>query len=203
MSLHKLLLLGAICCTTVLSAQPLSLPTPQKNGGMPLMEALSERQSTREFDPEKQLSEQTLSDLLWAAWGYNREDKRTAPSALNKQEISLYVITEQGVYLYLAESHQLESITMGDFRKSAGKQPFVATAPLNLVFVADTDIAPGNDMMFVDCGFISQNIYLYCASAGLGTVVRGSFDAKELVRILKLEPNFRPILTQTVGYPAH
>ena len=144
----------------------------------------------------------TLSNLLWAAWGYNREDKRTAPSAMNRQEISLYIVTAQGVYLYDAKQNKLAEIAKGDFRENAGMQPFVHTAPLNIIFTADLEKAPGNDMMFVDCGFISQNIYLYCASVGLGTVVRGSFNGDELAKILKLNEKQKVVLTQTVGYPA-
>ena len=140
--------------------------------------------------------------LLWAAWGYNREDKRTAPSAMNRQEISLYIVTAQGVYLYDAKQNKLAEIAKGDFRENAGMQPFVHTAPLNIIFTADLEKAPGNDMMFVDCGFISQNIYLYCASVGLGTVVRGSFNGDELAKILKLNEKQKVVLTQTVGYPA-
>ena len=150
------------------------------------MQVLSKRASTRDFDTQKNIDSQTLSNLLWAAWGYNREDKRTAPSAMNRQEISLYIVTAQGVY----------------FRENAGMQPFVHTAPLNIIFTADLEKAPGNDMMFVDCGFISQNIYLYCASVGLGTVVRGSFNGDELAKILKLNEKQKVVLTQTVGYPA-
>lgn len=184
------------------SAQQIELPTPQKEGGLPLMQTLAQRASTRQFDTDRAIEPQTLSNLLWAAWGYNREDKRTAPSALNRQEISLYVITAQGVYLYDARQNVLNQVAAGDFRHSAGKQTFAQTAPLNIVFVADLDKAPGNDMMFVDCGCIVQNIYLYCASAGLGSVVRGSFDAAELAQVLKLNERQKAILTQTVGYPA-
>ena len=183
-------------------AQDIELPAPQKQGGQPLMQALAQRASTRQFDTTRAIEPQTMANLLWAAWGYNREDKRTAPSALNRQEISLYVITDQGAYGYDARRNVLTQVAAGDFRKSAGMQPFVHTAPLNIVFVADLDKAPGNDMMFVDGGCIVQNIYLYCASAGLGSVVRGSFDAAELAQVLKLNDRQKAILTQTVGYPA-
>ena len=173
----KGLLLSLFVTSSLLSiAQDIKLPSPQKRGGEPLLQVLSKRASTRDFDTQKNIDSQTLSTLLWAAWGYNREDKRTAPSAMNRQEISLYIVTAQGVYLYDAKQNKLAEIAKGDFRKSAGMQPFVHTAPLNIIFTADLEKAPGNDMMFVDCGFISQNIYLYCASVGLGTVVRGSFN---------------------------
>ena len=166
------------------------------------MQVLSKRASTRDFDTQKNIDSQTLSNLFWAAWGYNREDKRTAPSAMNRQEISLYIVTAQGVYLYDAKQNKLAEIAKGDFRENAGMQPFVHTAPLNIIFTADLEKAPGNDMMFVDCGFISQNIYLSCASVGLGTVVRGSFNGDELAKILKLNEKQKVVLTQTVGYPA-
>ena len=167
-----------------------------------LLQVLSKRASTRDFDTQKNIDSQTLSNLLWAAWGYNREDKRTAPSAMNRQEISLYIVMAQGVYLYDAKQNKLAEIAKGDFRENAGMQPFVHTAPLNIIFTANLEKAPGNDMMFVDCGFISQNIYLYCASVGLGTVVRGSFNGDELAKILKLNEKQKVVLTQTVGYPA-
>ena len=221
----KGLLLSLFVTSSLLSiAQDIKLPSPQKQGGEPLLQVLSKRASTRDFDTQKNIDSQTLSNLLWAAWGYNvpatatpaielsnllwaawgynREDKRTAPSAMNRQEISLYIVTAQGVYLYDAKQNKLAEIAKGDFRENAGMQPFVHTAPLNIIFTADLEKAPGNDMMFVDCGFISQNIYLYCASVGLGTVVRGSFNGDELAKILKLNEKQKVVLTQTVGYPA-
>ena len=199
----KGLLLSLFVTSSLLSiAQDIKLPSPQKQGGEPLLQVLSKRASTRDFDTQKNIDSQTLSNLLWAAWGYNREDKRTAPSAMNRQEISLYIVTAQGVYLYDAKQNKLAEIAKGDFRENAGMQPFVHTAPLNIIFTADLEKAPGNDMMFVDCGFISQNIYLYCASVGLGTVVRGSFNGDELAKILKLNDKQKVVLTQTVGYPA-
>lgn len=177
-------------------------PLPAKTGRRTSLAGSLQRASTRDFDTQKNIDSQTLSNLLWAAWGYNREDKRTAPSAMNRQEISLYIVTAQGVYLYDAKQNKLAEIAKGDFRENAGMQPFVHTAPLNIIFTADLEKAPGNDMMFVDCGFISQNIYLYCASVGLGTVVRGSFNGDELAKILKLNEKQKVVLTQTVGYPA-
>lgn len=177
-------------------------PLPAKTGRRTSLAGSLQRASTRDFDTQKNIDSQTLSNLLWAAWGYNREDKRTAPSAMNRQEISLYIVMAQGVYLYDAKQNKLAEIAKGDFRENAGMQPFVHTAPLNIIFTANLEKAPGNDMMFVDCGFISQNIYLYCASVGLGTVVRGSFNGDELAKILKLNEKQKVVLTQTVGYPA-
>ena len=176
-------------------AQDITLPQPVKTGGMPLMDALSLRSSTREFSSEK-IDNQTLSNLLWAAWGYNRENKRTAPTANDKQEIDLYVVMESGAYLYDARANKLILVTKEDVRANTGKQDFVGKAPLNIVFVADKtkEGAPGTD-----CGFISQNIYLFCASEGLGTVVRGWYDANEIKEALNLKDTQSVVLTQTVG----
>jgi len=176
------------------SAQDITLPEPQKTGGMPLMEALSKRSTTREFSSDE-IDNQTLSNLLWAAWGYNRPDKRTAPSANNKQELDLYVAKESGAYLYDARNNKLIQIHKEDVRKDMGKQDFVGTAPINIVFVAKNK----GDYSPVNAGFISQNIYLYCASVDLGTVVRGYFDAETVSKALKLDDIQIPILTQTVG----
>ena len=176
------------------SAQDITLPEPQKTGGMPLMEALSKRSSCREFS-SAEIDNQTLSNLLWAAWGYNRPDKRTAPSANNKQELDLYVTKESGAYLYDALANKLIQVSKEDVRKEMGKQDFVGTAPVNIVFVAKNK----GDYSPVNAGFISQNIYLYCASVDLGTVVRGYFDAEEVSKALKLNDIQLPILTQTVG----
>lgn len=176
-------------------AQDIQLPQPVKTGGMPLMEALNKRSSHREFSSEE-IDNQTLSNLLWAAWGYNRNDRRTAPSSQNKQEMDLYVVKKSGAYLYDAKANKLIQVSNQDLRKSMGKQDFVGTAPLNIIFVANKSKggAPATDS-----GFISQNIYLFCASEGLGTVVRGWFDAKEVSKALGLKDNQEVILTQTVG----
>jgi nitroreductase len=176
------------------SAQDITLPEPQKTGGMPLMEALSKRSSCREFS-SAEIDNQTLSNLLWAAWGYNRPDKRTAPSANNKQDLDLYVAKKSGAYLYDALANKLIQVNKEDVRKDMGKQDFVGVAPVNIVFVAKNK----EDYTPVNAGFISQNIYLYCASVDLGTVVRGYFDAEEVSKALKLNDVQLPVLTQTVG----
>ena len=187
-------LMSVICVPCF--AQDITLPAPNKTGGKPLMEALNDRQSTRELS-DKDLDEQTLADLLWAAYGFNREDKRTAPSANNKQEFIIYVVLKSGVYTYDAQNNVLIQKVAGDFRAKTGGQDFVATAPLNLVYVADlTKSGSGS----TDVGFISQNVYLYCASADLGTVVRGWFNKEDVKSALQLSETEEPILTQTVGY---
>jgi SagB-type dehydrogenase family enzyme len=194
------LLLVAVCLPAQ-ELKPIALEKPQTDGGKPLMQALKERKSEREFSPEK-LSPQMLSNLLWAAWGVNRPDgRRTAPSASNRQEIDVYAITAEGIYLYNAKAHQLEPVAAGDFRAAAGPQPFVAQAPLNLVYVADQAKTKNSEMTYADTGFISQNVYLFCASEGLATVARGSVDRAALAKTLKLRPDQAITLAQTVGYP--
>lgn len=176
-------------------------------GGMPLMEALKARQTQREYSSEK-LSEQMLSNLLWAAFGINRPDsgKRTAPSAMNMQEISIYVATADGLYLYDAKENALIPIFSEDIRAATGPQPFVKDAPVNLVFVADFAKMRGSEENKVfysatDTGFISQNVYLFCASEGLATVVRGYVERDKLAEVMKLRGDQKIVLAQTVGYP--
>jgi SagB-type dehydrogenase family enzyme len=187
--------------------KPLQLPKPQMDGGKPLMQVLKERKSTRVFSPQK-LPEQTLSNLLWAAFGINRPDgRRTAPSASNRQEIDVYAITSEGAYLYDAKEHLLKPVVAGDLRAQAGTQDYVKDAPVNLVYVADTTkMGSGSEESKAlntgaDAGFISQNVYLYCTSEGLATVVRASVDRPALAQALKLRPEQKIVLAQTVGYP--
>ncbi len=197
--------------TAVLPAQELKsiqLPQPQTQGGRPLMQVLKDRKSSREFSSKK-LPMQILSNLLWAAWGINRPEtsKRTAPSAMNKQEIDIYVSTAEGLYLYNAKAHTLEPVLAQDIRVFTGGQSFVKDAPLNLIYVADFsrmgDGAEDQKIFYsaTDTGFISQNVYLYCASQGLATVVRGWVDKPTLEKKMELRSDQKVILTQTVGYP--
>ena len=187
--------------------KPILLPKPQTNNGRPLMQVLSERKTTREFSPQK-LPMQVLSDLLWAAFGINRPEsgKRTAPSAVNWQEIELYVATAEGLYVYDAKSHQLNPVLAQDVRAQTGTQAFVKDAPLDLVYVADLAktgraSADRDTFVAVDAGVIVQNVYLFCASEGLATVVRGSVDRAALARAMRLRDDQRIIVAQTVGYP--
>ena len=188
--------------------RPLELPKPQTDGGRPLMQVLRDRHSTREFKPDK-LPLQVLSNLLWAASGINRPEtgKRTAPSAMNWQEVDIYVALPEGLYVYDAKAHRLNPILADDVRAATGGQDFVKGAPLNLVYVADlarTKDAGAEEKNFyttIDVGFISQNVYLFCASEGLATVVRALVDRPALARAMGLRPDQRITLVQTVGYP--
>lgn len=189
------------------SAKRISLPKPDTTGGRPLMEVLKDRHSTRSFT-ERKLSDQVLSNLLWAAFGVNRSDgRRTAPSARNWQEIDLYLCLNDGLYLYNAGDHSLTQLSKEDLRAKAGVQEFVATAPLNIVYVAagsKMQAQSADDAslyMGADCGVIVQNVYLYCASEGLGTVVRAMVDRPALARAMELRADQKIVLSQTVGYP--
>lgn len=182
-----------------MNAQEIKLPAPDKKGGKTLMETLNERKSTRSFT-DKELSNQQLSNLLWAANGFNRDDKRTVPTARNCQELELYVILKDGIYFYNAKEHKLTLTIKGDYRKNAGLQEFVADAAVNILIVADTKKATSSHYSYTNCGYISQNIYLYCASEGLGTVARGAFDKDELHELLQLPKTQEILLAQTVGF---
>jgi len=193
---------------TAQDLKPIHLPKPQMEGGKPLMQALKERKTTREFSPDM-LPLQTLGNLLWAAFGVNRPDagKRTAPSAMNRQEIDIYVATAHGLYLYDARTNTLQLILTEDLRAATGTQPYVKNAPLDLVYVADYSRMWGQKddekdlYSAADTGFIAQNVYLFCASEGLATVVRGSVDRPALAKAMKLRPEQKIILAQCVGYP--
>jgi SagB-type dehydrogenase family enzyme len=189
------------------SLRTIQLLKPDTTGGKPLMQALKERKTSRSFS-DKKLPEQVLSNLLWAAIGINRPDgHRTAPSARNWQETDIYVATAEGLFLYDASSHSLRQVLTDDVRAKTGTQDFVSTAPVNFVYVANLNKVTGpateerNLFMGADCGVIVQNVYLYCASEGLSTVVRGSVDREKLAKAMKLRPEQRILLAQTVGYP--
>jgi SagB-type dehydrogenase family enzyme len=184
------------------------LPAPQMTGGKPLMECLKSRQSSRDFELDR-LSLQVLSNLLWAANGINRPDsgKRTAPSAVNWQDIDIYLGTDGGLFLYLPKEHALKKILSEDVREAMGSQEFVKSVPINLIYVSDySRLARGTDedKLFYSgahSGFISQNVYLFCASEGLATVVRGLVDREALAKTMMLRPDQHITLGQSVGYP--
>ncbi len=197
--------------STVSSAQEskqIKLPTPQMSGGMPLMQALKERKSSREFSP-KQLPARVLSNMLWAAFGINRSEtgRRTAPSSSNCQDIDIYVATADGLYLYDAEAYVMKLVVSEDIRSLTGSQDFVKVASVNLVYVSDFSRLGDRpeDSKYriarLDTGFISQNVYLFCASEGLATVVRGRVDIPALSKTMKLRPDQKITLAQSVGYP--
>jgi SagB-type dehydrogenase family enzyme len=194
------------------AAEPADIKLSQpdlKAKGMTVIEALKKRKSDREFS-DRELSLRHLSEVLWAAGGINRPEKsgggRTAPTARNLQAIEIFAITRAGVYRYDPPSHELKLLTPGDHRTSAGEQAYVAAAPLNIIYAADLNKlgVKGGQIPItaaMDMGHFSQNVYLYCASAGLNTVTRISIDPKALAPLLKIDKNFQPLMGQTVGYP--
>ena len=205
------LLAVALSWPAVTFAQELKtiqLPAPQMGGGKPLMQALKERASARAFSPEK-LPPQTLSNMLWAAFGVNRPASggRTTPSANNSQDMDVYVAMADGLFLYDAKAHVLKQIVADDIRALAGRQAFVKDAPVNLIYVSDLSRMPRaapEDKEFyaaAHTGFIGQNVYLFCASEGLATVVRAMIDRPALAKAMGLRPDQKITLAQTVGYP--
>jgi SagB-type dehydrogenase family enzyme len=193
-------------CNSVIAQDIIPLLPHSTNGAMSLMEALQNRKSTRSFSEEK-LTDQQFSDLLWAAFGINRpgEGKRTAPSSRNQQEIDIYVFTESGVFIYNAANHSLVKIKDEDLRKYTGRQDYVEKVAVNLVYIADHSKSKDSDPVgrsktsHINTGFIAQNVYLYCASQGLGCVVRGSVDKDLLANNLNLRENQEIIVAQSVG----
>lgn len=203
------LLLAAFVVASAASAadKVIKLSPPALSREGTVMRALEQRQSTREF-AAKPLSLSDLSDLLWAANGVNRPEsgKRTAPSAMNRQDVDVYVVMEQGAYRYDAANSQLTLVSEGDHRSLvAGGQASVAGAPVCLVLVSDVAKFGGRSdrdalMGAADAGIVSQNISIFCASAGLATVPRASMDFEKLSTALKLREGQQLMLNHPVGY---
>lgn len=172
------------------------------------METLRQRQSFREIRPGE-LSRQTLSDMLWAAFGINRPaiDHRTAPSAMNSQEIDIYVALQEALYIYEPKPNQLRPVAARDIRALTSGQPFGTNAPVTLILVANLSrlakAKPETRIIYAnfDAGCISQNVYLYCASAKLATVVH-DLDRARLKPAMNLGPDQEIIMAQAVGHPA-
>lgn len=197
----------AVAAFAPVIAQDIFLPLPTKHGGVTLMQALSERKSTRDFQA-REVSPEQLSSLLWAANGINRADgRRTAPTGRNVQDIDVYVMKQSGVYRYDAAANKLIAVNLGDHRAAAGKQDFAKACPLTLVYVQRLDKAMRADEVNtarhggIHAGAIMQNVYLFCAKEKLATVARDYIDRPALAAALKLGNNERIMLAQSVGYP--
>lgn len=201
---------AALAATTggARAAERVLLPAPASAAGMPLMAALKARHSTREYS-DRALPQRTLADLLWAAFGVNRPSgDRTAPYWRHVMVIDVYLAMADGVWLYEPQTHSLQPCLPEDIRAHTGLQDFVATVPLNLVYVAHgermKDISAEERRLYasVDAAFIGQNVYLFCASAGLGCVFRGALDTHRLGELMKLPDGQFVTFAQSVGYPA-
>lgn len=191
-----------------LALEAIKLAAPDVSKGKPLMQVLQDRKSTKAFDT-KPLPQEMLSELLWAAFGINRpaSGKRTVATAVNCQDIDIYVVMAQGVYVYQAQGHSLMPVLTQDLRSLAATQGYAQKAPVNLVYVSDygkMDDRFGDKKAIYSAfhaGSISQNVYLYCASAGLGAVVRDGVNREALHQALKLRDKQVVVMGQTVGYP--
>lgn len=198
-----LLLMGTAC-----NAQTQNLPKPNmQRQTLSVMESYNQRKSVREYSA-KELSDQDLSDLLWAAQGQNRPDGHlTAPTAMNRQEIRLYVFTAKNVALYDPKAHTLTQVASGDHRDIvASGQAFAKAAPVVLLMVADLDKFGSNNqqsqaMAAVDTGIVCENINLFCSAAGFCTVPRATMDSKAISTLLSLNANQIPLINNPVGYP--
>ena len=197
-----LLILFAFLITTPAFCQqaPIQLPTPQISGGMPLMQALAQRKTARTFR-DQPLSRQMLSNLLWAAFGVNRPRDikpglgRTAPSAMNRQEVELYVVLADGAYVYDAEKHLLNPLVAGDVRGKISP-PAAAHAAVTIVYVAPA----GNQFAQVDTGFIGKNVYLFAASEGLNAWFYTG-HGMDVAGAIKLPADKQVLYLQSAGYP--
>ena len=208
MKIRVVLLLAGLLSLLNVKAQvieTITLPPAQTKGGMPLMEAFQLRKSQRSFS-SKELTSQQLSNLLWAAYGINRPDGfRTVPAAKNWYEYDIYVLKSDGWFLYEVKKHTLLKMGNEDLRIYGGTQNFVKAAPVILVYVADfgrmNDTTDELRKFFsaVDVGYISQNVYLWCASEGLATIILGQVDKVKVREVLKLKPDQQVILSQPIG----
>lgn len=186
---------GMLLSQNAAALEKKALPQPRTDGGMPLMQALMARKSMRSFS-DKSVEPQVLADMLWAAFGINRPDgKRTAPTAMNKQDMDIYVLNKDGVFLYDAKENALIPVSDKDLR-NINTQPFAKKAPVTLLYVARNGRFAG-----MHAGSLYQNVGLFCASAGLNNVVRGGKDNDEMTKALNLSDGKQVIVSQVVGYP--
>lgn len=205
MNFFRKIVLTTIVSLTMMgyaTADTIQLPAPTKTGGKPLMEVLNERKSTKAGYINEDLDLQTMSDMLWAAYGFNRPGKRTVPSANNSQEYSIYVLLNKGAYLYDPSANTLTEVAKGSLKDLLynKQQPYVNDVPVHLAYVGELDKSKaGREGMLMDVGYISQNVYLYAASKGLGTVARASFDRVNLAKALKLNAKQTVVLVQAIG----
>lgn len=194
-----MMVMAAVAAMTSCIIVAEQLPQPQTQGGRPLMNVMQERKSSRDIDPTSTVSRQELSDMLWAAWGITHDGKHTVATAMNRQELVLYVITPTEISRYSPENNTLTVVNTGDFRDVCARQEWAKTAPVNIALVVDKTKQDNVEFQNYTGGAASHAIYLYCAAVGLKTTVRAMFDHKDLSQAMKLEPNERLLYVQTVG----
>jgi nitroreductase len=192
----SILVLISLCA--FMNAQDIKLPAPQRTGGKSFYETVNARRSERSF-VKKEMPRQLLSNLLWVANGFNRADKRTVPTAMDKQEMELYVVFDNAAYAYDAKNNVLKLVVKGDHRAALGQANISDNAAVTVVMVANLDKS-SKDNARLSTGYISQNIYLFAAAENLGTVARGSFKSDDLAKALLLTEKQAVILVQPVGY---
>ncbi len=188
-------LAALVMSPSALGGEIRQLPAPVVTGGMPLMEAINARHSERFYNPDKAIDDQTLSEILWVAWGANARGKRTIPTALNRQNMGLYLLTPTGVWRYDGMKNQLEKVNDKNLIPLCAKQPYVNDAPVHLLYTAVDDRWGKSHV-----GSAYQNVYLYATSKGLGTVIRGANDDAALTRELGLTNGAQVMMHQTVGH---
>lgn len=209
---RSMIILGVVMTQLLVplsGAEPIQLPPPDTSGGKPLMQTLHDRMSTKEFT-DQAIPWNQVSNLLWAAYGINRPEsgKRTVATAVNCQDIDVYVVFAKAVYVYEAKEHRLVPVVERDVRALAATQEYAQVASINLVYVSDYARMPDNleerkpIYAAFHAGSISQNVYLYCASAGLGAVVRDSVDRDRLKAALNLRDEQSIVMAQSVGFAA-
>ena len=198
MKITNLIMASILFATSGLASAEI-LPEPQTVGGQPLMKVMNERKSSRDIDPNSTISKQDLSNILWAAWGITHDGKRTIGTAMNRQELEIYVITATEISKYSAEDNSLTIVNKGDFRDISAMQDFAKVAPVNIVLVGDNTKQQRAEFQHYAAGAASQNIYLYCAQADLKTVVRAGCDREKLAQAMKLDNDHTILYVQTVG----
>lgn len=183
-----------LAATPAFAVDDIKLPSPDTTGGMPLMEAISQRKTTREFS-NKAIDNKDLSNILYAAWGISHDGKRTIPTAQNKQDLNVYVLKDNAVWKYIAPENSLKFVSEDNISQFINLQDFAKNAPLTLIFT-------GNELKNarMNAAAAYQNVGLYCASRGLNNVVRGYVDMDKVNEAMHFNQE-KVVITQAIGWP--
>ncbi|MBO4294410.1 MAG: nitroreductase family protein [Alphaproteobacteria bacterium] len=197
--MKKMMILSAAfgLMSSVATAETINLPTPQIDNGATLYQALKDRHSVRSYST-KPVDQQMLSNILWVAYGANREDgRRTIPTARNLKDLSVYVTDSEGTFLYDGEANTLTKVLDNSLLDMFQSQPFMANVPVVLIY---TGSKADNDYAIMHAGSAYQNVELYAATNELGCVVRALFDKEAVAKALNLPEDERAIVSQAIGY---